>query len=428
MGNEAGLRTRRRSTSPMSGDLDAPRRHRPDYLLVIFMVFLMMLGLVILYSINPALSQSYESNFIGKQVLFLLLGLGVFAAASRFPVRILERWAPAMLVAGLLMSLLLLILSLLPGQPLVTCVGSVCRWFDFGFMSFQPAEFLKFSLVMYLAVFLSARIRGGDLNDKAASLLPVAIVTGVVSLLIIVLQHDLGTGSVLLAITAAMLFVAGMRLKYFMLALGAIVAAGVAFVVSSPHRIERVMTFIGHSGSTDAANYHIEQALIAIGSGGYFGRGLAQGVQAFGYLPEAANDSIFAVVAEVFGFVGTLAILLIFGGLVYRLIVITEKSSRPEFRLIMAGITAWIGTHILVNIGAMIGIIPLTGITLPFLSFGGTSLIFIMAAMGIAFQISHYTTHGTAATSKQGAGYEDRLRGRRFGGSRDARRSRHQRA
>lgn len=423
--SDIAIRSARRSGTFKEPELI--RRHRPDFLLVIFMVFLMMLGLVVLYSINPALEQRYENNFILKQVVFLFLGLGAFLAASRFPLRLLEKIAPMMLVAGVGMSLLLLLLSFLPGQPLVTCVGDVCRWFDLGVVSFQPAEFLKFALIMYMAVFLSARMREGKLNERHESLIPIAVIIAVISFIIIVLQRDMGTGAVLLAIAAAMLFIAGIQMKYFMTALGVMLAAGVLMIVSSSHRIERVMTFIGHNAATDASTYHIEQALIAIGSGGFFGLGLAQGVQAFGYLPEAANDSIFAVLAEVFGFVGTLAILLVFAGLVYRLIVITDISGRPEFRLMMIGITTWIGSHIIVNIGAMIGVIPLTGITLPFLSFGGTSLIFIMAAMGVAFQISRYTSH-KSAISQERARDENHYRGRRFGGSRDTRTRRYQRA
>lgn len=419
---------RGRYTKRATAEPELIRRHRPDYLLVIFMVLLMMLGLVVLYSIKPALSQSYESNFVGKQVLFLLFGLGVFFLASRVPLKYLEKMATFLLVASLGASLLLAFLSVLPGTPLVSCVNGACRWFDFGFTSFQPAEFLKFGLVVYLAVFLAARMRDGKLQDIKETLLPIGIVTAISGLIVIVLQKDLGTGLVLLGITAAMIFVAKVRMKYILAMLGVMAAAAVLMIVSAPHRIERVMTFIGSSTATDASNYQSEQALIAIGSGGFFGAGLGQGIQAFGYLPEAANDSIFAVVAEIFGFVGTVAILLVFAGLVYRLLIITDRSERPEFKLMMAGITAWLGSHIVINIGAMVGIIPLTGITLPFLSFGGTSLVFTMAIMGMAFSISHYTNHKRSFNDKETAKDEDSLRGRRLRGSRDARSRRYQRA
>lgn len=425
--SEFAIRGNRRGRQS-TGEPELIRRHRPDFLLVIFVVFLMMLGLVVLYSINPALNQSYEQNFIGKQVLFLFLGLGVFFLFTKLSLKKIEKAAMALVVLSVAASLLLAFLSLLPGDPLVSCVNGACRWFDFGFTSFQPAEFLKYALMVYLAVLLAARMREGTLQQPKETLLPIGIVTGIMSFLVIVLQKDMGSGIVLIAIAAAMLFMAGLRLKYLLAAFGAVAGVGLLLIVTSPHRIERVLTFVGHHAATDASNYHSEQALIAVGSGGFFGRGLAQGVQAFGYLPEAANDSIFAVVAEVFGFVGTVAILLVFGGLIYRLIIITDRSERPEFLLMMTGITAWVGTHIIVNIGAMIGIIPLTGITLPFLSFGGTSLVFTMAVMGMAFHMSRYTSYKRTDNQQEVSTDENRYRGRRLGGARNARSSRYQRA
>ncbi len=407
---------------------DLIRRHRPDYLIVVFMVFLMMLGLVVLYSINPALNRSYESSFIGKQVLFLFLGLGVFFIASRIPLSFLQKIAPVVLAGSIILGFLMALLSLLPGTPLVYCYNGACRWLDLGIASFQPAELMKLAILLYLAVFLAARMREGTLQDPKRTLLPVGIAVGLLSLIVIVIQKDMGSGLIILAVSAVMLYVAQLKMKYFLAALGVLVGAGLLFIVTAPHRMERIFTFFNHSNATDASNYHIEQALIAVGSGGFFGQGLAHGIQAFGYLPEAANDSIFAIVAEIFGFTGTVAILAIFGALIYRLLVTLDRSRRPEFQLIMAGVVAWVGSHIVINIAAMIGLVPLTGITLPFLSFGGTSLLFIMFIMGIAFNISHYTDHKNSIAKKESDTDENRRGGRGVRRPRHASSSRYQRA
>lgn len=398
------------------------RRHRPDYLLVIFMVVLMMTGLIVLYAIGPALPVGYEIN---RQFFFLLFGVVAFLFASRFPVRIMLQLATTLLIVAVAASVLMTFLGLLPGNPLVLCYNGACRWYDFGAFSFQPAELLKFALMLYLAVFLAARSRSGKLQNIKETLLPVGIIVGLLAFLVIVLQKDMGTGIVVVAIGLSMLFAVGIKTRYLLLSLGAVAGVALLLIITSPHRIARVLTFLNHDAASDAATYHIQQALIAIGSGGLFGRGLAQSVQAFGYLPEAANDSIFAIVAEKFGFIGTIAILCIFAALLYRLLLVLDRSEKLEFRLILSGIVGWIGAQIVVNIGAMLGLIPLTGITLPFLSFGGTSLIFIMIIMGLAFQISRYTVY---KRTNQGDADENRRGGRRVRRTRDASLSRYQRA
>ncbi|HEX6462033.1 MAG TPA: FtsW/RodA/SpoVE family cell cycle protein [Candidatus Saccharimonadales bacterium] len=402
------------------GGRELLRRHRPDYLLVIFMVVLMMIGLIVLYAIGPALPQSYEVN---RQFFFLFVGVAAFLFASRFSIQIMLQLATVLLVVAVVISITMTFLGALPGSPLVLCYNGACRWYDFSLFSFQPAELLKLALLLYLAVFLAARSRAGKLQNIKETLLPVGIIVGLLTFLVIILQKDMGTGIVIIAIALSMLFAAQVKARYLLLSSTAVIGVALLLIITSPHRIARVLTFLNHDAATDAATYHIQQALIAIGSGGFFGQGLAQSVQAFGYLPEAANDSIFAIVAEKFGFIGTIAVLCLFAALLYRIILIFDRSEKLEFRLIIGGITGWVGAHIVVNIGAMLGLIPLTGITLPFLSFGGTSLIFIMLIMGLAFQISRYTVY---KRSNQGDADENRRSGRRVWRSRDASLSRYQ--
>ncbi len=417
---------RRPSAQSQAKEPELIRRHRPDYLLVVFMVFLMMLGLVVLYSINMALAQRYDNNFALKQAIFLGLGLSAFMFAARVPLRWFEKHASKLLLAGIITSLLLAALGLI-GSSLANCNGGACRWYAIGGLSFQPAELLKFGLMLYLAVFLSAKMRAGQLNNLRETLIPAGVVVGFLSFLVIGLQKDMGTGLVILAVAFGMLVMAGLKSSYMALTGAIIAAAGVLFVIIAPHRIARILTFVGHDDASDAANYHIQQALIGIGSGGFLGKGLGQSIQAFGYLPEAANDSIFAIVAETFGFVGTVVILVAYAFLVYRLLVVLQHSERPELKLIMAGIVCWIGSQAIINVAAMVGLIPLTGITLPFLSFGGTSLLFTMLLMGIAFNISHYTSF-RPTSNKGDNNSEDSSGRRRVGRSRHPRAERYQRA
>ena len=430
--SDLSIRNVRRHATSKKEDEKRIRRHRPDYILLIFMVFLMMLGLIVLVSINSALTQSHGDNMVVKQAIFLIAGSLAFTIAAHTPLRIFEKNATKLMWIAVAASALLFVLSLLPGQPMVSCELGACRWFLVNGISFQAAELIKFALLFYVAVFIAARVRAGELNNVKTTLVPIALAVAVMAFFIIVLQKDMGTGIIMLSIVFAMLFMSGISKKLLFSILGVTVLLGILLIVLFPHRIERVATFLGTHSDTAAASsdetWHIDQALIAVGSGGMFGKGLGKGVQSYGYLPVASSDSIFAVIAEMFGFFGTIAVLLIFGGILYRLLLIMDRSERLEFRLIMAGIIAWVGMHILVNIGAMLGVVPLTGITLPFLSTGGTSLIMMMLLCGVAFQISRYTSHAAVQTNKGVPTDAYYRRGRGIGGSRNPSPRRNQRA
>ncbi|NTW62142.1 FtsW/RodA/SpoVE family cell cycle protein [Candidatus Saccharibacteria bacterium] len=172
---------------------------------------------------------------------------------------------------------------------------------------------------------------------------------------------------------------------------------GILMILMAPHRIERILTYVkGDSVSaeeSDGASYHVEHAKLAIGTGGLFGVGIGNSVQATGYLPEAVNDSLFAIMGEIFGFVGLMAIIALMVSLLMRLLKIMDHLVDIRLKLLAAGVFGWFGTHVILNIASMIGIFPLTGITLPLLSFGGTSMLFIAAALGVVFQLSRYTVH-----------------------------------
>lgn len=391
------------------------RRHRPDYQIVLYMGLLMLLGLIIMYAIGPqranVLNASYGTDYYGstyffvKQSISLLMALVAFAAAALFPYKLLQQHAGKILVGGFIAcAILFLFGNVVHIEAITQCSLGACRWFSLGPLgSLQPAEFLKFGLLLFSAGFLGARAQQGLLSDRKKTLYPMGMVIGLAVVFIIGIQKDMGTGLALAAILITMLLVAGLKFRT-LIALGFVgLAVSLLFIAIAPHRWERVTTFFSGDSSTtdDAGSYHIAHAKIAIGSGGLLGVGIGNSVQATGYLPEAINDSVFAIMGETFGFVGLVAILALFTLLLLRLLKITDHLVDLRLKLIVAGVFGWLGSHVILNVGAMIGIIPLTGITLPLLSFGGTSMVFIAAGLGLCFQLSRYTAFGSKLSSNE---------------------------
>ena len=318
--------------------------------------------------------------------------MAAFVAAALIPYQLLQKHAGKILGLGFIASLILFVFgNLIHVEAIAQCSLGACRWFSLGPLgSLQPAEFLKFGLLLFAAGFLGARSQQGLINDRDKTLIPLGVIVGLAFVFIIGIQKDMGTGIAFAAILATMLFVAGLKLRIW-LTLGALmVLVGILFILIAPHRLQRVETFFSGDTSSvdDAGAYHIAHAKIAIGSGGLTGVGIGNSVQATGYLPEAINDSVFAIMGETFGFVGLVAILTLFTALLLRLLKVADHLTDIRLRLIVA-------SHVILNVGAMIGIIPLTGITLPLLSFGGTSMVFIALALGLCFQLSRYTVFGS---------------------------------
>jgi cell division protein FtsW len=377
------------------------RKHHPDRLIIVFSLILMLIGLLMMYAIGPQRANllnsfGYEYSdtyFFVKQFISFLLAGAAFAVMAKLPYEWVLKHGGKLLVIGFAACALLAVAS---AAGIVESTNGAARWFQLGPLgSIQPAEILKLGLLLYLAVFLGVRYKQGQINDIKQTLLPVGILAGIALLIVVVIQKDLGTGIAITAIVSAMLFVAGIGKKIVMGLFGLLLVAGLILIVTSPHRMERVATYFkGDSTSTsDKDGYHIQHAKIAIGSGGFFGVGIGKSVQASGYLPEALNDSIYAVMGEMFGFVGLVAILGLFIALLMRLLGTMDHLVDIRLKLAVAGVFGWIAAHVILNIAAMIGIFPLTGITLPLLSYGGTSMIFVTAALGFVYQLSRYTVH-----------------------------------
>lgn len=404
------------------------RRHRPDYMVVLFMGLLMLVGLITLYAIGPqranVLNNSYGSNygstyFFIKQIISLGIALVGFGVFSTIPYEWVLKQGKKLLWLGLGLCALLFILGLAHTSIAPATLGAV-RWFQLGALgSIQPAEMLKFGILIFLGGFIGLRAKQGLINDTNRTLIPVAAVALASLLFVVVLQKDLGTGVAIISIIASMMMVAGVSRRIGLIALIALGIMGVILILIAPHRIQRIVTYVGGSDAEGGSSYQIDNALIAIGTGGLFGVGIGNSVQASGYLPEATNDSVFAIMGEIFGFVGLMVILLILFGLLMRLLKIMDHLVDIRLKLVVAGVFGWFGAHVILNIAAIIGVFPLTGITLPLLSFGGTSMIFITAALGFVFQLSRYTVHNSRLANER-QNNEDSSSGRRVGRARYA--------
>lgn len=412
-------------------DLSTVRSHRPDYLIVLYMGLLMLLGLIIMYAIGPqranVLNNAYGGDYSGdyffiKQVTSLALALGAFGAMALIPYTWLTKRAGKLLLIAFGACLLLAFASWAHLGIAQQSLGAT-RWFNLGaFGSLQPSELLKFASLIFVAGFLGAKVRKGDINNINTSLIPLGIITAISMFFIVVIQKDLGTGISLAGIVASMLYVAGINKKNGALILVVMAVVGLFLIFSEAHRIDRIITYLkgDDTSQSDSGSYHVEHAKLAIGTGGLFGVGIGNSVQATGYLPEAINDSVFAIMGETFGFVGLMVILALFVSLLMRLLKIMDHLVDIRLKLLVAGVFGWFGTHVVLNIASMIGIFPLTGITLPLLSFGGTSILFITAALGLVFQLSHYTVHSSKLKE---ASYENLGSRRGIGRSRYAGRS-----
>lgn len=396
------------SDSDQSAGFGVSRPHRPDYQIILYMGLLMLLGLIIIYAIGPqranvmnnAYGSSYsDSYFFVKQLVSLGIALGAFFAMSMIPYKLLAKHSGKMLIFSFIACLVLAIAGAADLGIAQKTLGAT-RWFNLGFFgSLQPSEILKFAVLVFMSGFLGIKARDKKINDFNETIIPIGVIVAISMFFVVVLQRDMGTGISLAGIVATMLFMSGISKKNIAIGLFLVLLVGSLLIFSEAHRMERVMTFLQGDSSSETVsggdNYHIEHAKIAIGTGGLFGVGIGNSVQATGYLPEAINDSVFAIMGETFGLVGLVTILALFTALLMRLLKVADHLVDLRMKLLVAGVFGWFGTHVILNIASMTGVFPLTGITLPLLSFGGTSMMFIAAALGLAFQLSGLTVHSS---------------------------------
>lgn len=360
------------------------RARKPDRSFLVMLGAIIAIGLVMLTSASgPDAYKKFNDGywFVKHQVIFgLFPGAVLFLIMSRVDYR---RWR-AHASAIFALSIVLLLLVFVPG--LGSDWGSARSWIHIGGYSLQPAEIVKLTFLFYLAAWMEKRGEEG-VGDMARGVLPFLTALGIIALLLM-LQPDLGGLLVFAAIAFAVYFVAGARWAH-LAALAALGAGALALLIkSAPYRAARLMTFLHPELDPQGIGYHINQAFLAIGSGGWFGLGLGHSRQKYLYLPEVASDSIFAVISEEFGFILTLCLLVLLTAFIFKCIDIARRAPDDYGRFIATGVAGWVFAQTFFNIGSMVGLMPMTGLPLPFMSYGGTAFMVLLAAMGVLANVS----------------------------------------
>lgn len=363
----------------------APRPGKPDYLLALTVFLLCLFGMVMISSASIVLSgERFGHNFyyVTHQLISLAVGLVGLLVAYFIDYRFWRK-------ISLILFLISLILLLAVFFPIIgKSFGGAHRWIGFGGFLFQPSELIKLTFIIYLASWLEAR--GEQIKEFRAGFIPFVFLTLVLGFLIMS-QPDLGTFAVIVGTAVVTFFIAGAKPLHL---LAGVAGAAVLFVIlikAAPYRLQRFFVFLNPKAETLGAAYHINQSLIAIGSGGLWGLGFGQSKQKYLYLPQAHTDSIFAIIAEELGFLRSSLVLLAYVFLGFRGLRIARQAPDNFARLLATGITSWIILQAFINIAAMLNLLPLTGIPLPFISFGGSSLVINLFAIGILLNISRFS-------------------------------------
>ena len=344
-------------------------------------MFLMALGSVMVLSSSVMLADRKFGSpgfFWTRQLIWWGLATAILVGVSRIDHRKFKTWAPLLLLVGFGLVIL---------ARLMPTIKDVHRWIDLGPFRLQPAEVFRLAFVIYAAAFFSGVKE--RISSFSFGLLPLLVLLSLAWALLL-LEPDTDTFVVLFAALLAIFFAAGGKLKQLgILCVVAAIALG-SLIAMRPYLKERFLTFIDPGKDPQGAGYQIEQSLIAIGSGGFFGRGFGQSVQKFSYLPEPIGDSIFAVAGEEFGFFGASLLIMLFLAFLLRGLRVASRAPDSFARLLTVGIVILIGASAFINIASMLGLIPLSGLTLPLVSHGGSALAITLASAGVVLNISRY--------------------------------------
>lgn len=355
-----------------------------DWILFSVILVILSLGMLMVYSASSIWAEYKFSDsfyFVKRQLLFAGVGVVLMLFIANIPYYKWLQYRKIILVA----CIVLLIAVLIPGIGLVR--GGARSWIGVGAFSIQPAEFIKLAMILYLSGFLVKH--QGKLQDFKKGFLPPLLIIFLLFGLIM-LQPDLGTGMVFVLTCFLLLFIAGARIKHFVL-LGLTGLAGfVLLIASAPYRINRITAFLDPWQDPLGNGFQIIQSLYAIGPGGLLGVGFSNSLQKYFYLPEPHNDFIFAIVAEELGFMGSTIVLALFFLFVWRGMLTAIYAPDLSAKLLAIGIVGMLTIQIMINISVVIGLIPVTGITLPFFSYGGSSLTITLSSVGILLNISKY--------------------------------------
>lgn len=363
------------------------KKSQPDLILIIATLTLLSIGLIMVYSASAIwAAHKFDDSFFFAKRQLLFAGVGVIAM---FFIMNIDYWTwRTWAKVGIIICFVLLVAVLIPGIGMER--NGSRSWIGVGAFSIQPSEFTKLAMIAFLAKFLSDKQK--YITTIKRGLLPsLGIVFFAFGM--IMLQPDLGTGTVMVGTCIVMIFVAGARISHFIW-LGLIAVAGfVVLVLSAPYRIKRITSFLDPWEDPLGSGFQIIQSLLAIGPGGLFGLGLGQSRQKFFYLPEPQTDFIFAILSEELGFIGGSFVILLFALLLWRGIRIALGAPDLFGSFLAVGIISMVAIQVMINIGVVTGLIPVTGITLPFLSYGGSSLTLMLMAVGVLLNISRYSRY-----------------------------------
>jgi cell division protein FtsW len=362
------------------------KRHAaaPDYVIVVAILLLLSIGVMMVYSASAAFAHYKYGDalyFAKRQFLFASLGVFIMFWISGIDPRKFYRYS----VPGLILCFALLIIVLIPGVGILR--NGARSWLGIGAFSIQPSEFMKLAMIAFLSRMFSRP--DFDISDFRKGFLPGLLILGL-AFGLIMLQPDLGTGAVLVGTGLSLLLAAGARMKHLsgILALGG--AGFVALILAAPYRIRRIVAFLNPWQDPLGAGYQLIQSLYAIGPGGLLGLGLGMSRQKHLYLPEPHTDFIFSILAEELGFLGGATVIILFAVIAWRGFRIAIGSPDLFSGLMATGVTVMIMLQAVINIGVVSGAFPVTGITLPFLSYGGSSLTLSLAAVGVLLNLSRY--------------------------------------
>lgn len=338
-------------------------------------IFLCLFGLLMIFDASSYVAFRDFSDkyyYLKQQTIWFVLGLISMSVASWFDYKKLYALSlPLMLVA-----IVLLVLVFIPGIG-VSVLGAH-RWINARLFILQPAEFVKLALAIYLSAWFSTKERG----RLPAFLLLLGLV-----LLLVMLEPDMGTAVIILSEAMVLYFLEGASLWYFAALVPILSLLGLILIKIAPYRAARLSTFLNPDQSLETSSYHVRQILIALGSGGLTGVGLGNSLQKYAYLPESTTDSVFAIVGEEIGFIGCVLLIMLFVFIMWRGFRIASRAKDPFGKLLACGIVTFLTVQTIVNLGAQTGLFPLTGVPLPFISYGGSALIVDMTAIGILLSI-----------------------------------------
>ncbi len=356
-----------------------------DFLLFMTVLILLSLGTIMVFSAgaphaNNNMNDTYY--FIKKQLLYLPLAFLAMFVTMNIDYRKLGKWSPVFLIGSI---------ALLALVPVIgTELNGAKRWIFIGPINFQPSETAKLAVILFFSYSLSKRKNG--LESFFKGLLPYLLLLGVYGGLLLIEPHLSGT-IIIFGVACIILFTAGSKIRHFMILSVPAIAGLIALIIFFPYRRDRLISFLNPFADPSGDGYQVVQSLYAIGSGGLFGRGLGKSMQKFLYIPEPYNDFIFAILAEEMGFIGVVAVLLLFLVFIWRGIKISINAPDVFGSLVAVGITSLVAIQVIINVAVVTSSMPVTGMPLPLFSHGGTSLIFLMAGIGILLNISRYSNY-----------------------------------